>query len=89
MILLRIRNIETGKIMAGIVCDVQLKLTHSIVNGKVKVKEDINVIFGPCWTFSKLYSGEEWDLVESRPICRSDLLSSELEKLLQDERWYF
>lgn len=87
MILVRIRNVETGKRMAGVVCDVQLQLNRRTVNGGVKIKQDIKVIFGPIWTFSKLYSCEQWDLVESRPICRADLLSPELEHLLENEKW--
>lgn len=31
---------------------------------------------------------KEWEFVSNRPICRGELDSPEIKKILQDERWY-
>lgn len=87
MVLVRIRNIQPGKTMARIASRVDLKIIDRRVKGDVEIKWYTNITFGPIGNFSQLYSCEEWELVETRPLCKRELYSSEIEKILQNEKW--
>lgn len=88
MVLVRIRNIQTGKAMARIVRSVELKTIPRRVKGEVEIKWYINITFGPIGNFSQLYSCDEWEFVQSMPLCKSDIHKPHIKKILQDERWY-
>lgn len=87
MELVRIRNIQTGKVMSRIVSHVDLKIIDRRVKGEVEIKWYINITFGPIGNFSKLYSCDEWELVQNFPICKGDLHKPYIERILQDEKW--
>lgn len=87
MVLVRIRNIQTGKAMARIVSRVELKMIPRRVKGEVEIKWYIDITLGPIGNFSKLYSCDEWEFVEAFPICKGDLCKPHIEKILQDEKW--
>lgn len=89
MVLVRIRNIQTGKAMARIVSRVELKMIPRRVKGEVEIKWYIDIAFGPIGNFSKLYSCDDWDLVQTFPVCKEDFHKPYIEKILQEERWYF
>lgn len=88
MVLVRIRNIQTGKAMARIVRSVELKTIPRRVKGEVEIEWYINITFGPIGNFSKLYSCDEWEFVQAMPLCKSDIHKPHIEKILHDERWY-
>lgn len=88
MVLVRIRNIQTGKAMARIVRSVALKTIPRRVKGEVEIEWYINITFGPIGNFSKLYNCDEWELVQAMPLCKSDIHKPHIEKILHDERWY-
>lgn len=87
MVLVRIRNIQTGKAMARIVSRVELKTIPRRVKGEMEIKWYIDITFGPLGNFSKLYSCDEWELVQTYPVCKGDLHKPHIERILQDERW--
>lgn len=87
MVLVRIRNIKTGKAMARIVSRVELKMVPRRVKGEVEIKWYIDITFGPIGNFSQLYSCDEWEFVDAFPICKSDLHKPHIEKILRDEKW--
>lgn len=87
MVLVRIRNIQTGKAMARIVSRVELKIIDRKVKGEVEIKWYINITFGPVGNFSQLYSCDEWELVQAMPVCKKDLRKPHIEKILQEEKW--
>ena len=87
MVLVRIRDIQTGKAMARIVSRVELKMIPRRVKGEVEINWYIDITFGPIGNFSKLYSCDEWEFVEALPICKGDLHKPYIEKILQDEKW--
>lgn len=89
MVLVRIRNIQTGMAMARIVRNVVLKTIPRKSKGEVEIKWYIDITFGPIGNFSKLYSCDEWELVQTMPLCKDDIYKPHIEKILQDERWYF
>lgn len=89
MELVRIRNIQTGRSMARIVRNVELRTIPRRFNGEVEIKWYINITFGPIGNFSQLYSCDEWELVQTMPLCKDDIYKPHMEKILQDERWYF
>lgn len=89
MELVRIRNIQTGKVMAAIADSIEpyysLKMTRS---GYLKPGDSyLKVIWIPNSTVWSLYSCKEWEFVSYRPICSGELDSPEIKKILQDERW--
>ena len=87
MVLVRIRNIQTGKAMARIVSGVEIKMIPRRVKGEVKINWYFDITFGPIGNFSKLYYCDEWEFVEAFPLCEDDLHKPHIEKILQDERW--
>lgn len=88
MELVRIRNIQTGEAMARIVRNVELKTIPRRVKGEVEIKWYINITFGPIGNFSQLYSCDEWELVQTMPVCKTDIYKPHIERILQDERWH-
>lgn len=88
MVLVRIRNIQTGKAMARIVRSVELKTIPRRVKGEVEIEWYINITFGPIGNFSELYSCDKWEFVQALPLCKSDIHKPHIEKILHDERWY-
>lgn len=88
MELVRIRNIQTGEAMARIVRNVELKTIPRRVKGEVEIKWYIKLTFGPIGNFSQLYSCDEWELVQTMPICKADIHKPHIERILQDERWH-
>lgn len=87
MELVRIRNIQTGEVMARIVRHVNLITILRMVKGELEIKWYIDITFGPVGNFSKLYSCDEWELVQTFPICKSDFHKPHIEKILQEEKW--
>lgn len=87
MELVRIRNIQTGEVMARIVRHVNLITIPRMVKGELEIKWYIDITFGPVGNFSKLYSCDEWELVQTFPICKSDFHKPHIEKILQEEKW--
>lgn len=87
MVLVRIRNIQTGKAMARVVSRVDLKTIPRRVKGDMEINWYINITFGPIGNFSKLYSCDEWELVEAFSLCKGDLHKPHIEKILEDEKW--
>lgn len=88
MVLVRIRNIQTGKVMARVVSHVELKTIPRRVKGEVEIKWYIDITFGPIGNFSQLYSCDEWELVQTMPVCNRDIQNPHIERILQDERWH-
>ena len=88
MVLVRIRNIQTGEAMARIVRNVELKTIPRRVKGEMEIKWYINITFGPIGNFSQLYSCDEWELVLTMPVCKVDIHKPLIERILQDERWH-
>lgn len=89
MELVRIRNIQTGKVMATIADSIEpfysLKMTRS---GYLRPGDSyLKVIWIPNSTVWSLYSCKEWEFIYNRPICSGELDSPEIKKILQDERW--
>lgn len=89
MELVRIRNIQTGKVMAAIADSIEpyysWKMTRS---GYIKPGDSyLKVVWIPNSTVWSLYSCKEWEFVSYRPICSGELDSPEIKKILQDERW--
>lgn len=87
MELVRIRNIQTGEAMARIVRHVNLITIPRMVKGELEIKWYIDITFGPVGNFSKFYSCDEWELVQTFPICKSDFHKPHIEKILHEEKW--
>lgn len=89
MELVRIRNIQTGKVMAAIADSIEPFYSLKVTRGGYLKPGDsyLKVVWIPNSTVWSLYSCKEWEYVSNRPICSRELYSPEIKKILRDEKW--
>lgn len=89
MELVRIRNVKTGKVMATIADSIEPFYSLKVsISGYLKFGDSyLKIIWIPNSTAWTLYDCKEWEFVSNRPICRGELDSPEIKKILQDEKW--